>query len=82
MAGYQYSRELVNGRYNINNINHTEGGDTNVHLFTEIINELTLPDEFNITCVNSSCIITFASELSGAQQTTLDNIVAYHKTDT
>jgi hypothetical protein len=82
MASYQYSRELVNGRYNINNINHTEGGADNVHLFTEIINDATLPNEFNITCVNSSCVITFANELSGAQQTALDNVVAYHKTDT
>lgn len=81
MADYNYSREIVGDLYNINNINHTNGGAEPVPLRDEIKAEGTLPDQFRIVCNGASCIITFASPLSGPQETTLTGIVANQKVD-
>ena len=81
MADYIYSREIVNGSYNIDNINHKDGGAEPVPLRNEIKAEPTLPDEFRINCNGSTCAITFVDPLTGEQETTLTGIVAYQKTD-
>ena len=81
MADYIYTREIVGGSYNIDNINHTDGGAEPVPLQIEIKSEPTLLDEFKIVCVGAICTITFDPALNGAQETTLDGIVANQKVD-
>ena len=81
MADYPYTRELVNGLYNINNINHTNGGAEPVPLRDEIKAEATLPDQFTIVCNGPVCTVTTAASLTGAQETTLSAIVANQKVD-
>jgi len=80
MADYIYPRELAGGRYNINNINHTEGTGTPVLLEDEIIAEPTLPDVFQIKNNGPVCTVTIA-DLTGAQKNTLDGLVVDQKTD-
>jgi len=81
MADYIYTREIQNGSYNINNINHLEGGSEPVTLEAEIKAEATLPDVFQIKSNAAVCTITFASALTGAQENTLDGLVVDQKTD-
>ena len=81
MPDYIYSRELVNGLYNINNINHTEGTGLPVPLREQIKAEATLPHEFHITCNGSVCTITFSAPLTSGQEITLNGLVAAQKVD-
>lgn len=81
MSDYTYIRVRIDGYYNINNINHTNGGSNPVPLYVEIKDEPTLPNSFKITSFESNCIITFDPALTGAQETTLTNIVTNHKID-
>jgi len=81
MADYTYTREIVDGAYNINNLKHLEGGSTPVPLSNEIKAEATLPDVFQINCNAAVCTITFSPALTSAQKDTLDGLVVYQKID-
>lgn len=76
MADYIYTRNLVDGSYDINNIADVDGGGNQVFLFKAIQVEGTLPTEFTINCNESNCTITFSITLSGPQQTALNSTVA------
>lgn len=82
MADYVYTRDLVNGSYDINNVARVDGEGNQIYLYKEIQAEGTLPNEFDIHCQTVVCTISFEETLTGEQQTTLDSIVAAHKNNT
>lgn len=80
MFDYFFTRELIDGRYNIDNIDRVIG-ENQLHLFTEI--KTALPgNDFKIICNGSDVKISFVSELSSGDQTTLDNVITAHKNNT
>ena len=79
MSTYEYSRELVNGAYNINNLERIDGESNQIRLFKEVLDEGSLPDAFEIICNETLCTFIFSSDLTGQQETTLNNIVSDHK---
>lgn len=82
MAQYNYTREIVDNYYNINNPYCLDGGGKRVFLYIEIKDEATLPNSFHIDCNGSAVGITFPSSLDSSQQTTLTAIVNAHKAHT
>jgi hypothetical protein len=81
MFDYTYSREIAAAGYNVNNIFNVDGGDQEILLWTEIYNS-SIAQKSNICCCGSEVIISFETELSGAEQTTLDGIVSTYKSVT
>lgn len=79
---YEFTRNLVGGSYDINNVVRVDGEGNQIYLYKEILNEGSLPNAFNINCEEASCIITFLEELTSEQETTLNNIVSAHKNNT
>ncbi len=82
MADYIYSRELVNGHYNINNAYHIDGDGNIIPLSQDIIDEATLPSDVDISMVAATCTVTFGETLTAPQKTTLDTVVVTHKSYT
>lgn len=75
---YNFSRELVNGMYNINNIERVDVSGNQILLATEI--ESALPGKsFKIICDGANADIIFVDEISGPEQTTLNIVVTAHK---
>lgn len=79
MADYNYTRELVDGRYNINNKFHVDGSGNTIPLSKDIMDEVTLPSDVTLSMSGSNCTITFGGILTDPQKTTLDTVVTTHK---
>ncbi len=81
MFKYKYSREIVGGLYDINNVNHKDGTSESVPLCKEIKTEVTLPDKFKCICDGTDCIVLFYSALNSTQENTLSALVTNQKKD-
>lgn len=81
MFDYNYTRDLVNGKFNIENELRVDGEGNHIYLFHEI--KAIIPDnKFTIECNNTNVTISFEQELTSEQQTLLDTVVANHKNNT
>lgn len=78
MYDYNFTRDLVNGMYNINNIERVDGEGNQIYLFHEIQSAIS-NNKFNIICVGENVTISFESELSSGEQSTLNTVVSNHK---
>lgn len=79
---YNYTREALttgedDGQFNINNANYVDLDDSEITLAEEI--ETLMGKECNINSSGSSCIISFAIELTPTEKSTLDTVVANYK---
>jgi len=79
MSEHNYSRELVGGSYNINNILKVDGEGTQIDLYKDINADEDFSHKFNIECNMGDCRITFNFDLSAPQLSKLDTIVNNHK---
>lgn len=81
MSKYNYSREKVNGHWDINNPLDVDGNGKSVTLFSRIEENklITLKCE-SVNCKGEDAIISFASELKTDEKAALDATVAAHKT--
>ena len=78
MYEYNFTRELVNGRYNIDNKERIDGEGNQIYLFKEI--KTSFPTNlFKILCNGSSVKISFVNELTEPEQNILSTIVNDHK---
>jgi hypothetical protein len=82
MTIYNFTRELVNGAYDINNPQRLDGEGNQITLASEICVIPEFAQKFNINCCLSSCNITFNFTLTSEQETQLNTIVAAHKNNT
>lgn len=82
MADYIYTRETVNGRYNMDNIFRVDGVGDMINLAQDIISEGTLPTDVNTSMSGGSCTISFSETLTAPQITTLDALVVTYKSYT
>lgn len=73
MAEYNFDREIVDGKYNVNNQYAPET------LAAAIKGEETLPDAFQIKCDAAEGCVTFDPALTAGQETTLYVVIAAHK---
>ena len=81
MATYSYIRTLVNGRWDINNELHVDGGSNKINIAHEI--DAALPGKiFNMRAKGNNADFIFSSALSAGDQTILTNIVTNHKNNT
>ena len=78
MFDYYYARELVDGVYNVNNPLRVDGEENQILLCTEICDS-SISKDCNINCFDYSVKISFLTELSGAEQATLDTVISDHK---
>jgi hypothetical protein len=81
MAEYLYTRELVNGAYDIDNPLRVDGEGFQIHLATEIV--AALPGKvFKEYCNGTECKLVFVDTLTSGEETTLTNTVTTHKNNT
>lgn len=81
MAEYIYTRELINGCYNINNVQRVDGEGNQIHFAKEV--EDVLPGKsFKLICNDAEAKFIFTEDLSSGEQTTLANTVTAHKNNT
>lgn len=82
MYTYNYTRELINGSYNINNNKRLDGEQNQIWLYQEINNALpSNPFIIKCNCDNdpTKVQIAFENELISEEQTILDSVVSNHK---
>lgn len=78
MYEYNFTRELINGRYNIENKDRVDGEGNQIYLFQEI--KASFADNpFKIICNGENVKIFFQNELTTEQQSTLTTIINNHK---
>jgi len=78
---YNYTRNLVNGRWDIDNKDRVDGASKQIHLANEV--ETALPGkDFHLECHDNSAKFDFVDELTGAEQTTLNGVVSDHQNNT
>jgi len=82
MATYQYTRDLINGGYNINNPLRVDGEGNPIRLSQEIKEVPEFVHKFNVKMNGEACDIVFAFDLSAPQKIQLDTIVSNHKNNT
>ena len=80
MADYTYTRELVDGRWNVDNQYRLDDSEQ-IHLAKEV--ETALSGKiFTICCMGTEVKLSFTEALSGGEQTTLATTVQAHKDNT
>ena len=79
MTIYNYTRDLVNGAYDINNIARVDAEGKQISLSSEISAVPAFAHKFNIICNGTGCDIDFNFTLSAPEKTQLDTIVSNHK---
>jgi len=78
---YFYTREKVDGVYDINNPAREDGEGNRLYLAQEV--KTALPGTiFKLICSGAEAKFIFTTELSGADETTLTNTVNAHKNNT
>ena len=78
MPTYKYTRGLVNGQYNINNVLRVDVGTEQIFLAKEI--ETALPGKiFRVKCSSEEANIIFDETLTAPEIATLDTIIGNHK---
>jgi hypothetical protein len=78
VATYNYSREIVDNLYDIDNVARVDGEGNQIYLAQEI--EAALPGKnFNVVCNGADAAIIFTEDLTAEEQTTLGTIVSNHK---
>lgn len=75
---YTYSRALVDGGYNVNNINNTDGEGDVIPLCCDIYDS-SLGKRCNIKCYEETVEITFEDPLDPTEQSNLDGVVSTYK---
>ncbi len=81
MAEYNFTRNVVSGKYDIDNPDRVDGESKQIRLADEI--ETALPGvDFVVRCNNSECKVITDGDLTSGQQTTLDNVVSAHQNNT
>lgn len=75
---YEYSRQVVNCSYNIDNAAKVDGEGNPIHLAKLV--EAAIPGEkFVLRCNGPLAVFIFENKLTVGQQTTLTNIVTTYK---
>jgi len=82
MFEYSYTRDLVDGRYNINNEARVDGEGEQITLWSEIKAASFASKLCGIKCSGDTAKVCTSEELTGAEQTELDTIVSDHKNNT
>lgn len=90
MVAYNYTRERIVGgaydnRWDIPNPDRLSTEDHSKYLENEIIADSTITTSLlpcSIVCNGPNCTINFENTLSGAEETSLDALVAAHKNNT
>lgn len=77
MFDYNYSREIVDGCFDINN-QYDIDGESNVIPLCDTI-KTALSKDCNIKCAGTAVVISFETELSAGEQTTLDTTISTYK---
>jgi len=78
---YNYTRNLVNGKWDIDNKDRVDGGGNQIYLANEV--ETALPGKkFQLHCHHGNAKFDFESELTVPEKTTLDGVVADHQNNT
>ena len=80
MTEYTYTRELVNGVYDVNNPDRLDVEGNQIYLVDEILTALS--KKANMHCNGSDMHLEFEDELTTQEKTTLDTVVADHKANT
>ena len=81
MNEYNYTREIVDSEYNINNPARLDGEGNQIFLGDEIV--AALPGKsFKILGDAGVCKIQFDTALTDGEKTTLDTVVSNHKNNT
>jgi hypothetical protein len=81
MVDYVYSRELVEGRYDIDNKNRVDGEGNQIHLSNEV--SIALPGKlFRLVCDAGEAKFIFNTSLSPEEELVLDACVTAHKNNT
>ena len=78
MADYQYTRALVSGGWNINNSALTDSQGT-IPLARVVSEQFPSNGNVGLVANGTNVTISIAIALSGAEETTLDSIVANYK---
>lgn len=75
---YIFSRVLVGGAYNINNLARVDGEGNQIYLSKEV--EAALPNkQFKMFCAASEVKFCFEVELTAGEQTTLQQTIDDHE---
>ena len=78
MTPYNYLRELVDGKWNINNQYRVDGNGDQIQIVEEI--KTAIPGKFpNMVAKDENVTFEFAGDLSAGQHTTLTQVVNDHK---
>lgn len=78
---YTYSREIVNGYWNIDNKERVDGEGNQIYLAKEV--EQNIPnEEFKMFANEDICFFDFVNELTNEQKDVLDTTVSNHKNNT
>lgn len=78
MFDYHYTREIVNGFFNIDNILMVDSNGKQIHL-AQVIQEAFPTKKFIVRCLGHACTITFEEELTSQEKTQLDIVVEDYK---
>lgn len=81
MVEYIYTRNVVGGKYDIDNPNRVDEGGNQIYLAKEVESQFPTR-KFTLHCDNSEAKFIFITALSEAQKTTLDTIVSNHQNNT
>jgi len=85
MYTYNYTRELVNGSYNINNPLRLDGEQNQIWLYQEVENAIpTKPFKVKCNCDGDplKVEIAFETELTTEEESVLAAVVSNHKNNT
>ena len=78
MVEYEYTRELVNGVWNINNPERKDTEGNQIYLANEVA-EAIPNKKFRLNCEGEVATFIFETELTTEEKTTLDTTVQNHK---
>ena len=78
---YIYTRDIIDGAYNIHNHARIDGEGEQINLAKEAEDALS-GENFNLICDGTEAKFVFENTLDAGQITTLDAVVAAHKNNT
>lgn len=79
MSIHNFTRDLVNGVYNINNPERVDEEGEQIYLYMDLDTIPEFTHKFNIKCYLGDCDITFNFDLDASQISTLNTLVSNHK---
>ena len=82
MSVHNYTRDLVNGVYDINNPERIDSEGNHIDLYMEIAENEGFCHKFDIKCSQNECQVIFNFDLTDEQISELNTIVQNHKNNT